>query len=104
MNASSKSARHRVLTRHIARLENEINQLQEVDQRYFWVRLAVLIAGALGMFIGYQSRQSNALLIAFLVFLMVFFLAVFLNRRVKYSLQRFRLSREYFRIKWRVWN
>jgi ABC-type multidrug transport system fused ATPase/permease subunit len=96
MDDGRKSARHKVLTRHVERLANEIELLQELDQRYFWVRLVVLLAGALGLFIAYQSRQSNVLLLAVLVFMAVFSIVVYLNRRVRRSILRFRLSKQYF--------
>lgn len=96
MNASSKETRLRVLTRHIERLEREIQNLQEIDQRYFWVRLAVLVAGAPGTFLAYQTRQSYILLLVVLFFVAIFSVVVYLNRRVKYSLLRFGLSRDYF--------
>ena len=96
MNESSKSTRQMVLTRHVERLATEINKLQELDQRYFWIRLVVLLAGAVGLFIAYQSRQSNVLLLAILVSLAVFGLVVYLNRRVRHSILRFKLSRDYF--------
>ena len=92
MKEGHKSARYRVLTRHVERLAKEIDSLKELDQRYFWVRLTVLIIGALGLFLAYQSRQSSVLLISILVFLAIFSGVVYLNRRVRRSIFRFKLS------------
>jgi ABC-type multidrug transport system fused ATPase/permease subunit len=61
------------------------------------VRLAALVAGAVGLFLAYQSRQSSVFLIAILVFLGIFSVVVYLNRRVRRSIFRFRLSRVYFK-------
>ncbi len=97
MREGDKSARHRVLSRHVERLGAEIENLRELDQRYFWVRLAALVAGAVGLFLAYQSRQSSVFLIAILVFLGIFSIVVYLNRRVRRSIFRFRLSRVYFK-------
>jgi ABC-type multidrug transport system fused ATPase/permease subunit len=97
MREGDKSARHRVLSRHVERLGAEIDNLRELDQRYFWVRLAALVAGAVGLFLAYQSRQSSVFLIAILVFLGIFSIVVYLNRRVRRSIFRFRLSRVYFK-------
>ena len=83
MREGDKSASHRVLSRHVERLGAEIDNLRELDQRYFWVRLAALIAGAVGLFLAYQSRQSSVFLIAILVFLGIFSIVVYLNRRVR---------------------
>jgi ABC-type multidrug transport system fused ATPase/permease subunit len=96
MNGGKKEVRQKVIARHINRLEREIIKLQEIDQRYFWVRLGILIAGILSFFIAYQSRSSSLLLIVGLVFLMVFSLVVYFNRKVKRSILRFNLSRKYF--------
>ena len=97
MREGDKSARHSVLSRHVERLGAEIENLRELDQRYFWVRLAALVAGAVGLFLAYQSRQSSVFLIAILVFLGIFSVVVYLNRRVRRSIFRFRLSRVYFK-------
>ncbi|MBE9474375.1 MAG: hypothetical protein IMY85_05750 [Chloroflexi bacterium] len=96
MRSGKKEIRYQVLTRHVKRLEREIIKLQELDRRYFWVRLGVLLAGALGIFIAYQSRISFMLLIAGLFFLVIFSLVVYFNRKVKQSILRFSLSRRYF--------
>ena len=96
MNDERKSARKQVLSRHVERLSVSIGELREIDQRYFWVRLSVLIAGAVGVFLAYQSRLSYVLLITVLVFLVVFSGIVYLNRRVRRSIFRFGLSRDYF--------
>ena len=97
MKEGHKSARYRVLTRHVERLGKEIDSLKELDQRYFWVRLTILIIGALGLFLAYQSRQSSVLLISIFVFLAIFSGVVYLNRRVRRSVSRFKLSRAYFK-------
>ncbi len=96
MSGGEKKTRQQVLARHRDRLEREIDKLQEIDRRYFWVRLVVLLAGGLGFFIAFQSRQSIWLMIAGLAFVVVFSLVVYLNRRVKHSILRFSLSRKYF--------
>jgi ABC-type multidrug transport system fused ATPase/permease subunit len=96
MRGGKKEIRHQVLTRHVKRLEGEVIKLQELDRRYFWFRLSVLLAGALGIFIAYQSRQSSMLLIAGLLFLIIFSFVVYFNRKVKRSILRFSLSRRYF--------
>jgi hypothetical protein len=96
MRSGNKEIRYQVLTRHVKRLEREIIKLQELDRRYFWVRLGVLLAGALGIFIAYQSRISFMLLIAGLFFLVIFSLVVYFNRKVKQSILCFSLSRRYF--------
>lgn len=95
MHGEPKKARHGVITRHVHRLEREITKLEELDRRYFWVRLGVLVVGAIAVFAAYQSRQSSILLTSGLVFLMVFSLVVFLNRKVQASIVRFRLSKGY---------
>jgi len=96
MRGGKKEIRHQVLTRHVKRLEGEVIKLQELDRRYFWFRLSVLLVGAVGIFIAYQSRQSSMLLIAGLFFLIIFSLVVYFNRKVKRSILRFSLSRRYF--------
>lgn len=96
MRGSEKDTRHQVLTRHMNRLEREIIKLEELDLSYFWVRLSVLLAGAIGFFFAYQSRQSSLLLFTGLAFLVVFSLVVYFNRKVKRSIVRFRFSQEYF--------
>ena len=96
MRVGKKEIRHQVLARHVNRLEREIIKLQELDRRYFWIRLGVLLVGALGVFIAYQSRQSSTLLITGLFFLFIFSLVVYFNRKVKRSILRFSLSRRYF--------
>lgn len=96
MSGGEKKARRDVLTRHIDRLEREILKLQEIDQRYFWVRLSVLLAGGLVFFLAFQSRQSIWMLVVVLAFIGVFSLVVYFNRRVKYSILRFSLSQKYF--------
>ena len=82
MNGGKKEVRQKVIARHINRLEREIIKLQEIDQRYFWVRLGILIAGILSFFIAYQSRSSSLLLIVGLAFLMTFSLVVYFNRKL----------------------
>lgn len=96
MSGGEKKARQYVLTKHKDRLEREIIKLQEIDRRYFWVRLAVLLGGALGFFIAFQSRQSIWLLVAGLTFVGIFSVVVYFNRRVKRSILRFSLSQQYF--------
>jgi ABC-type multidrug transport system fused ATPase/permease subunit len=96
MKNDLKDLRHRVHNRHVERLDRKIKTFQELDRRYFWVRLGVLLFGALVFFLAYQSRQSRLLISAGLVFLAVFSLVVFFNRKVKRSILRFSLSREYF--------
>jgi ABC-type multidrug transport system fused ATPase/permease subunit len=96
MRGGKKEIRHQVLNRQVRRLEHEIVKLQELDRRYFWVRLGVLLAGAVGIFIGYQSRKSSMLLFAGLLFLLIFSTVVYSNRKVKRSILRFNLSRRYF--------
>jgi ABC-type multidrug transport system fused ATPase/permease subunit len=96
MRVGKKEIRHQVLARHVNRLEREIIKIQELDRRYFWIRLGVLLVGALGVFIAYQSRQSSTLLITGLFFLFIFSLVVYFNRKVKRSILRFSLSRRYF--------
>ena len=97
MKEGKKSARYRVLTRHVDRLAKEIDNLKEADQRYFWVRLAVLVAVSLGLFLAYQTRQSSVLIMAGLVGLAIFSGVVYLNRRVRRSIFRFGLSQVYFK-------
>ena len=97
MEEGRKSARKQVLSRQVERLAREIENLKELDQRYFWVRLGFLIAGAVGLFLAYQSRQSSVLLTAVLVFLAIFSGVIYLNRKVRFSITRFQLSRVYFR-------
>ena len=96
MRATPKVTRHRVISRHVDRLEAKIGELQALDQRYFWVRLAVLVAGALGLFLAYQTGQPRVLLAAILLFLVIFSVVVYLNRRVRHSILRFQLSSAYF--------
>jgi ABC-type multidrug transport system fused ATPase/permease subunit len=96
MSGGEKKARRQVLVRHRDRLEREIINMQELDRRYFWIRLGVLLAGGLGFFIAYQSRQSIWLLVAGLVFLTIFSLVVYFNRKVKRSILRFSLSSNYY--------
>lgn len=96
MSVGEKKTRGQVLARHRDRLEREIIRMQELDRRYFWARLSVLLAGALGFFIAYQSRQSIWLLAAGLLFLGIFSLVVYFNRKVKRSILRFGLSHQYF--------
>ncbi len=96
MSRGEKEARHQVIARHIERLGKEIIQMQELDLRYFWVRLGVLLAGAMGLFIAYQTRQSSMLVFAGLAFLFIFSLVVYFNRKVKRSILRFSLSKRYF--------
>jgi len=91
-----KQARLNVLDRHVKRLAIEIKNLEQLDQRYFWIRLVVLLTGAVGFFIAYQYRQSNLLIGVVLLFLAIFSFVVFLNRRVKRSILRFNLSKSYF--------
>jgi ABC-type multidrug transport system fused ATPase/permease subunit len=97
MRTKQKATRHRVISRHVDRLGTKISELQALDQRYFWVRLAVLIAGALGLFLAYQTGQSRMLLATILVFLVIFSLVVYLNRRVRHTILRFQLSSAYFK-------
>jgi ABC-type multidrug transport system fused ATPase/permease subunit len=97
MRGEKKSARYQVIARHVERLANEIERLHELDRRYFWVRLVVLIAGSMAIFFAYQSRISSILLASILVFLTLFSGVVYLNRRVRYSILRFQLSRGYFK-------
>ena len=67
-----KQARLNVLDRHVKRLAIEIKNLEQLDQRYFWIRLVVLLTGAVGFFIAYQYRQSNLLIGVVLLFLAIF--------------------------------
>jgi hypothetical protein len=96
MSCGEKKAKQVVLARHRDRLEREIIKMHEIDRRFFWIRLAVLLAGALGFFIAFQSRQSIWLVLAGLTFLGIFSLVVYFNRRVKHSILRFSLSKKYF--------
>lgn len=97
MKDGIKAARRRVLTRHVERLAKEIDNLKELDQRYFWVRLTVLVAVSLGLFLAYQTRQSSVLIMIGLVGLAIFSGVVYLNRKVRRSIFRFRLSQVYFK-------
>ena len=72
MSCGEKKAKQVVLARHRDRLEREIIKMHEIDRRFFWIRLAVLLAGALGFFIAFQSRQSIWLVLAGLTFLGIF--------------------------------
>jgi ABC-type multidrug transport system fused ATPase/permease subunit len=96
MGGEVKKARRQVITRHGERLQRGIMKLQEIDRRYFWVRLGVLIGGALAIFFAYQSRQSSLLLGAGLLFVALFGAVVYFNRKVKRSILRFSLSKRYF--------
>jgi len=96
MRGEKKKARYQVIDRHRERLGREINKLQEIDRRYFWVRLGVLLGGALAIFFAYQSRQSSLLLSAGLVFVLIFGVVIYLNRIVRRSNLRSSLSQRYF--------
>jgi hypothetical protein len=93
---SRKETRFKVLNRHVERLAEKITDLQKIDQRYFWVRLGVLLISAVGLFAAYQSRQSRIFLAAIVLFLVIFSFVVYLNRRVKRSIIRFNFSKSYF--------
>lgn len=95
MRGEQKRNRHEVIKRHQHRLEREIKKFEEIDRRYFWVRLGVLLVGAIAVFAAYQSSQSSILLTTGLVFVMLFSLVVFFNRKVKQSIIRFVHSRRY---------
>lgn len=96
MRDIDKSIRHRALTRHLERLTRKIDDLQALDQRYFWWRFAVLIAGSLGLFAAYQTRISSVLIASLVIFLSILSGVVYLNRKVRRSILRFKLSRDYF--------
>jgi ABC-type multidrug transport system fused ATPase/permease subunit len=96
MRDIDKSTRHRALTRHLERLTSKIDDLQALDQRYFWWRFAVLIAGSLGLFAAYQTRISSVLIASLVIFLSILSGVVYLNRKVRRSIFRFKLSRDYF--------
>jgi ABC-type multidrug transport system fused ATPase/permease subunit len=96
MRGEVKEARYQVIDRHRDRLGREINKFQEIDRRYFWVRLGVLLVGALLIFFAYQSRQSSILLGAGVMFVVIFAVVIYLNRKVKRSILRFSLSKHYF--------
>lgn len=95
MRGERKKARYEVITRHQHRLEGEIRKFEEIDRRYFWVRLGALLAGAVAIFAAYQSGQSGILLSTGLAFLLLFSLVVFFNRKVKLSILRFGHSGKY---------
>lgn len=95
MRGEQKESRYGVLLRHQHRLEAEIAKLEQIDQRYFWVRLGTLLAGAIGVFAAYQTHQSSLLLAVVVAFILLFSVVVFFNRRVKHSLLRFGYSKKY---------
>jgi ABC-type multidrug transport system fused ATPase/permease subunit len=96
MRGYSKRTRHLVLSRHLERLERKIDEFEELDRRYFWVRLSVLLGGVLAIFIAYLYRQSSWMIYAGLAFLVILSVVVYFNRKVKHSILRFSLSQNYF--------
>jgi hypothetical protein len=44
-----ESDRVKLLERHIARLEKRLAQMEQLNERFFWARLGILLVGGLGV-------------------------------------------------------
>jgi hypothetical protein len=97
MDSPQHQTRHQTLTRHIQRLERHIDTLLAADRRFFWLRLGVLVGGALLVFLSYLTGQGRLVWVALALSVLAFSAVVFFHRRLDRSILRTRLSRQYYR-------
>jgi hypothetical protein len=91
----SKQNRMRALRRHQDRLDVWLDHLAEIDSRFTWVRLGVVVAGSalflLALGLGSAAWRWAVVLLSLAVFTFV----VFLHRRLDRARQKARLRREW---------
>ena len=94
MDETPKGARKAVLERHINRLQGSIDKLEIIDQRFFWLRIAVLLAGLSGIVLVFIEalRPTGIGILAGSV--ITFVVVVIFHQRLDISLLRFRVMRK----------
>lgn len=93
MIEAAKQARLRVLERQVERLDRYLEHFGRLDGRFFWMRLGVLLAGGLAVFLAYLTGSLPAVLAVLLLFAALFSVVVFFHRRLDRAFRRFRLAR-----------
>lgn len=82
MQGSLKNTRYHVLERHLTRLTNKQKELAEIEHRFFWIRLGLLIVMVVGIVLlfirDYSIIGSGTLVISIILFTVV----VVLQRRM----------------------
>ena len=92
MTMSDKQARLKVFDHQIQRLERKLTQLEALDRRFSWIRLAVLLVGGLVSFISFFFGPPAFGPIVLLISVTAFAFVVYLHRRLDRSLLRFRIA------------
>ncbi|PJF40544.1 MAG: hypothetical protein D6737_01580, partial [Chloroflexi bacterium] len=90
---SAKQKRLQLLRRQIQRLDSRLAELNDLSNRYSYIRLAIIIIGLLLTFVALsQSTQRNAVLI-FIITMAIFSLVVRFHRHVKMSIEQHTIYR-----------
>lgn len=92
MTNGEKQARLRVIDRHKKRLELKLSQLEALDRRFSWIRLAVLLAGGLAASISFFFGPPALGPLVLVIFVVSFAFVVYQHRKLDRSLLRFRIA------------
>lgn len=93
MKESKKKIRLYVLKRHMQRLENQLKVFKVLDNRFVWLRIAVLLIGGLGTYLAFQFGTSWWGELVGVLAIGSFGLTVTLHRKLDKSVQNFNISR-----------
>jgi len=86
------------LKRQIARLDRRIDQLNRLENRISWLRLAAFVGGVAAIWVAYAALPTEKARWTILVAGLVFSSIVFIQRRLDGWLRRFQIWRELRRI------
>lgn len=92
MKESKKKKRLTVLERHKKRLENQLKVFKRLDNRFAWIRMAILLIGGLGTYLAFQFGVAWWGQAVGMLAIGVFGLAVAGHRKLDKSVQHFKIS------------
>lgn len=94
MTNNEKQSRLRVINRHKKRLERKLSQLENLDRRFSWIRLAVLLVGGLATFVSFFFGPPAVGPVVLGIFVVAFAFVVYQHRKLDRSLLRFQIARK----------
>jgi len=92
MSLNEKQARLKVIDRQEQRLGRKLEQLNALDRRFSWIRLAVLLVGGLATFISFFFGPPVLGPFILGIFIAAFAFVVYLHRKLDRILLRFQIA------------
>jgi len=92
MKSKLKSVRYKVLNRHLDRLDNIINNMGALDNRFFWLRLSIVIFALINILLIILTDLIGVWIILIILSIVTFVFVAILHRRLDTNLLKMKIS------------